>query len=156
MKKKNRIEDLIKGVIQVINRPGQLVYFENLVDKELVACAKTVASWIAYCPQCKSPNNVEAVDNPDIVLTNGAQRVVCTKCTKSGLHKDWAKSYVELFDIRTFEGHRGKGYAREIIEKIKNLCDVLVTSWPESTPEGREFCQACGMTRNGDWLQWNK
>lgn len=143
----------IKGSLVVINHPGELVFFQNLIKKEVVAVAKTVANRIPYCPHCKSPNVEELKLN---LSTNQKSRVKCIKCEKTGNKADWIKIYVELFDIHTFPEHRGKGYAKELVDRIMNACDVLVTSWDDSTDEGRKFCQSRGMIRNGNWLQWNK
>jgi len=155
MKQKNRIGSNRKGCIAVINRPGELVFFENLIEREVVAVAKTVAHAIPFCPMCKS-SDVHDDMSDNIILTNGSGKVKCLKCGHSGLKSKWIKKFVELFDIYTFEEHRGKGYAKELLEYIMEACDILVTSWNESTPEGREFCQACGMVKNGEWLQWDK
>jgi GNAT superfamily N-acetyltransferase len=81
------------------------------------------------------------------------------KIVKDGEHTVcWAK----IPRMFTREAHRNKGYMRALLDAAKNGAGVpgglkyIVTSWEDSTEQGKCFLRNHGFKRKDDLLVWEK
>jgi len=66
---------------------------------------------------------------------------------------------LELIAMQTQPEWRRKGIMRGMIDKLRSgpsstHVRYMVTHWDDSTDDGRAFCQALGMKREGPLLTW--
>jgi hypothetical protein len=138
-------EDKKKDSIEIKNHDGRLITIKRWKDGKVVAWGKFGLYIDASCPKCYGNQ---------FIKKSLLGSVECRKCKNVVLLETIKRKRAELIYIHSHE--KGKGYARDIIEFMKEKNDRLVTSWDDSTEEGRGLCLACGMTRYDSLLVWGK
>jgi len=126
-------------------------------EDKIAAWALVFHDNILRCPFCGGlalvKDKVMSTKNTDFF------RCIDKKCNRaSSIIKlaDIATVVFSMADIRTLPEFRGKGYATQVINKLKEHCNRLLTQWDASSEEGRKVCLKNGMVKEGNLLVWEK
>lgn len=140
-------EELHKDCVDMHPCAGKPVYYRRWIDCKIVAFALIGIYQDITCPLCGGKKF-------KIYKNSIPGTCVCSECNNALMMEKSSKKRAELIYI--YSHIKGKGYARDIIEAIKVKADRIITSWDESTEEGRKFCMACGMVHKDNILEWDK
>jgi len=122
---------------------------------EILSWAYVFEHRLGRCPHCRSQKlHTSALLN---TRKNGNKYWVCRDCEKTfTMDKIQLIRIFDLAWIQTAEQHKGKGYAKEILEYLKTQCHRLNTQISATSEGGMEACKAAGMAEQGNILSWIK
>lgn len=104
--------------VKIRNAHGDPVYFERFHGLEIVAWAMVTVYVEAKCPKCGDKSYMSSQAEVDNGNSPGT-KYTCIKCKETSSEIKWKKIRSELVFIYTHLDHRGKGYAGDIIDAIK-------------------------------------
>ena len=126
---------------------GTPVYYTRWKDGVSVAYAIVCCYMDLTCPKCYG-HMFKKSNKPGLLE--------CTGCKEKVILEKQGKKRVELVHINVRPEHRGKGYGKDLIEAMKIQADRIVTSWDDSTEEGRGLCLSAGLIQYGKIMVWGK
>ena len=146
LKKQNDDKNKEDSII-AYNYTGKPISIQRWFGGKLVAHALFCLYADATCPGCHGKKFS--------TRKNGIPGLVeCMNCGRHSVLTTIQKKKAELVNIVSLE--KGKGYARNIIEFMKEKNERIMTSWDDSTEEGRALCLSCGLVRYDTKLIWSK